>query len=254
MSQSLRSCPNAHRLLLRMPKAIRPSFSSVQMEALELALVPRTHKIDVRFLLPLMGKGAYFVLAAGPNRRRDQRARQERSPHAAFSNLKNAIDLNQSLRLSPHALRFPNAFRLLQRMPTEISATFTPEQLQAMENALIPRSHLIDIRLSLPMMGKGAYMVLAAGPDTRSHYKNIQNGNPFVMPTVVASVTLAALSIAGLVQLKGSALLQEEDPVFAKEAFHPTVVPFKKNRAECLESGRRWIDDQCIDEVHDPDF
>lgn len=254
MTQSLRSSPNAHRLLLRMPKAIRALFSSVQMEALEIALVPRTHKVDVRFLLPLMGKGAYFVLAAGPNRRSPERLERERSPNAAMSDLKSAINVNQSLRNTPNAFRMPNACRLLQRMPADVAQTFTMEQMQAIEAALIPRSHLIDVRLSLPLMGKGAYMVLAAGPDTRSHYKNIQNGNPFVMPTVVASVAVAAMSLAGLVQLKGSALLKEEDPVFAEEKFHPTVVPFKKNRAECLESGRQWIDDQCIDKIHDPDF
>ncbi|MEM6452037.1 MAG: hypothetical protein AAF703_17205 [Cyanobacteria bacterium P01_D01_bin.105] len=248
MSQFLRHYPNAYRLLLRMPKDIRFAFSPAQMESIELALVPRTHKVDVRFLLPLLGKGAYFVLSAGPNRRGQSRLDDGRSANAVLGELKNVIDMNQAFRNSP------NAYRMLQRIPKEVITTFTPAQIQAMEAALVPRSHLIDIRLSLPLMGKGAYMVLAAGPNTRSHYNNIQNGNPFVMPTVFASVTVAALSIAGLVQLKGSNLLKEEDPVFTQEKFHPTVVPFKKNRAECLESGRRWVDNECIDQVHDPTF
>ena len=231
-----------------MPEAIRSAFSPAQMESIELALVPRTHKVDLRFLLPLMGKGAYFVLAAGPNRRGAARTAGERTPHAALAALKGAIGANQMFRDSP------NACRMLQRVPPELITTFTAEQIRAIETALIPRSHLIDVRMSLPFVGEGAYMILAAGPDTRSHYKDIQNGNPFVMPTVFASVTVAALSLTGLVHLKGSALLQAEDPVFADDKFHPTVVPFKKNRNECLESGREWIDNQCIDKVHDPDF
>lgn len=245
MIQPFRNHPNAHRLLLRMPVADRSVFSQTQIEALELALVPRTHKVDVRFLLPMVGKGAYFVLAAGPNRRL---APRQGEGQATFSEKEGAMYDN------PAFSKYPNAYRVLRRMPSLVAATFTPAQILAIESALIPRSHLIDIRLSLPMLGQGAYMVLAAGPDTRSHYKNIQNGNPFVMPTVFASVAVAALSIVGLVQLKGSALLAEEDPVFAKEKFHPTVVPFKKNRNECLESGRQWIDNQCIDKVHDPEF
>ena len=268
MSQSLRSYPNAQRLLLRMPEAIRAQFSLAQLEAIELALVPRTHRIDIRFLLPLMGKGAYFVLAAGPNRRSTKRSSTPRSPNAALNELQGAIGRSYAHRTPNQAMsalrgvidmsqafhNSPNAYRMFQRIPKSVAMTFTPQQVQAIETALIPRSHLIDVRLSLPLMGKGAYLVLAAGPDTRSHYKDIQNSNPFVMPTVFASVVMAALSIGGLVQLRGSALLQEEDPVFANEEFHPTVVPFKTNRADCLESGRQWIDNQCIDETHDPDF
>ncbi len=149
----------------------------------------------------------------------------------------------------------PNAHRMLQRMPAEISATFSAGQVQAIEAALVPRTHVIDVRLSLPFLGKGAYLVFAAGPNKRAHYRNLQNGNPFVMPAVLASAFVGAISIFGLVQLNGSALLQEPDPVFAQgEEFHPTIVPFKKNRQECEESGRQWTDEKCIDTVHDPDF
>lgn len=245
MSQPLRNTPNAHRLLLRMPVAVRSTFSAAQIEAIELALVPRTHKVDVRFLLPMLGKGAYCVLAAGPNRRS---AMRQGEGQAAFSSREGAMEANPAFARTPHA------YRMLRRISGAIATTFTHEQIAAIETALIPRKHLIDVRIPLPLMGKGAYVIIAAGPNKRSHYKDIQNGNPFVMPTVVASVTVAALSLAGLVQLRGSALLKEEDPVFANEKFHPTVVPFKKNRNECLESGRQWIDNQCIDKVHDPDF
>lgn len=218
---------------------------------MEEALVPRTHTVDVRLLLPLLGKGAYLVLAAGPNRRTLQRSGQLRpqAPSNVPDVLADVIEMSQSFQGSP------NAYRMLQRMPRTISTTFSVLQIQAIENALIPRSHVINLRLSLPFLGKGAYFVLAAGPNKRSHYRNLQNSNPFVMPAVFTSVVIGAASIVGLVALKGSALLEQPDPVFAQgEDFHPTVVPFKKNRQECEESGRKWTNDQCIDSVHDPVF
>ena len=252
MSQSLRENPNAHRLLMRMPKALQATFSPPQIEAIEDALVPRTHAVDIRLLLPLCGKGAYLVLAAGANRRTSSRAEnrmQSQSPAAVPAVLARITNIRQSFRYSP------NAYRLLQRMSTEVSVTFSAAQIQAIESALVPRAHVIDMRLSLPFFGRGAYLVMAAGPNRRAHYRNLQNRHPLVVPAVCASVAVGAAVIFGLVQLNGSTLLLPPDPVFSTgAAFYPTVVPFKKNRQECEQSARQWIDDQCIDTTHDPNF
>ncbi len=252
MSQPLRKNPNAHRMLMRMSKALQATFSPSQIEAIENALIPCTHTVDIRWLLPLCGRGAYLVLAAGPNRRARSRAKNslhDQKPSAVPAALSSVITMSQSFRNSP------NAYRMLQRMPTEVSTTFSAVQIQAIESALVPRSHVIDLRLSLPWLGKGAYLVLAAGPNRRSHYKNLQNRNLLVMPAVCASVVVGAAAIFGLVQLSGSNLLATPDPIFSTDtAFYPTVVPFKKNRQECEQSARQWIDDQCIDTIHDPTF
>ncbi len=253
MSQPLRKNPNAHRMLIRMSEELQNTFSPTQIQAIENALIPRTHVVDVRLLLPLLGKGAYLVLAAGPNRRTASRNHQSewqnQAPGAVPGVLADVIAMSQFSRNTP------NAYRMLQRMPKEISITFSAIQIQAMESALIPRSHAIDVRLSLPCLGKGAYLVFAAGPNKRKHYRDLQNRNPFVMPAVCASVMVSAAVIVGLVQIKGSNLLAEANPVFDNGPnFHPTVVPFKKNIEECEESGRRWVNHQCIDTVHDPAF
>jgi len=230
------------------------TFTPPQIQAIEIALVPRTHVVDVRFALPLLGKGAYFVFLAGPNRRMSDRTQPEdklpmRDPSIVQTALANAINTSHAMRSNP------NAYRMLKRMPQEISASFSPTQIRAIEAALVPRSHIVDVRLSLPFLGKGAYLVFAAGPNRRSHYNNLQNGNPFVMPAVIASVLVGATSILGLVYLRGSELLKEPDPVFAQgDDFHPTVVPFKKTKEQCEESDRQWIDNQCIDTIHDPTF
>ncbi|MEL6551924.1 MAG: hypothetical protein AAFQ63_00485 [Cyanobacteria bacterium J06621_11] len=247
MNRPRRNTPNARRMLQRMSVNLSESFTLEQVQALEEALVPRTHQIDVRFLVPLLGKGAYFVLVGGPNKRQQPRTNSDHiNSSSAFSN---------SIALTQNCRNCPNAYRVLSRIPEPIVSTFKPHQIKAMEAALVPRRHIVDIRLALPFLGKGAYLVFAAGPNRRAHYRNLQNRNPFVMPAVIASVVLGATAILGLVQLRGSALLAEPDPVFqSEEAFHPTAVPFKKNRGECEESGRQWIDDQCIDKIHDPVF
>ncbi|MEM6598076.1 MAG: hypothetical protein AAF635_07895 [Cyanobacteria bacterium P01_C01_bin.69] len=242
MSHSSRNHPNARRMLQRMPKEISQSFTLEQTQAIEDALVPRTHKIDLRCLIPLLGQGAYFVLAAGPNRRDTPRVQPLENDEASDA-------ISQMCRTTP------NTYYLLSRMPAALKTTFSWPQIKAIESALVPRRHLIDLRLSLPFLGKGAYLVLAAGPNKRSHYRNLQNRNPLVVPAVITSGIAGAAALLGLVYLKGSTLLAKPDPVFAKdEAFHPTAVPFKKNRGECEESGRQWIDDQCIDKTHDPVF
>lgn len=254
MSPLFRNSPNAYRMLQRMHPEISATFSAIQIQAIEIALVPRTHVIDIRVALPLLGKGAYLVFLAGPNKRTGDRTQPEkklsmRDPSTVPTALANAINASHAIRSNP------NAHRVLKRMPQEISASFNPTQIRAIEAALIPRSHVVDIRLSLPFLGKGAYLVFAAGPNRRAHYNNLQNGNPFVMPAVAASILVGAMSILGLVYLKGSKLLEEPDPVFAQgEEFHPTVVPFKKTKEQCEESDRQWINNQCIDTIHDPTF
>ena len=245
--------PNAHRMLARMPLEHQSLFTEVQVAAIENAIAPRTHKLDLRLSLPLLGKGAYFVFMGGPNRRQSDRTRAEQLKQQPIADVQSA--LTKAASISGTLQHSPTVRRLLQRVPNKIIATFEPAQIRAMEKALVPRSHLVDIRLSLPLFGKGAYLVFSAGPNRRSHYRDLQNGNPFVMPAVFASVIVGAGSIFGLVHLKGSSILAAPDPVFDQGPdFHQTVVPFKKNQRECMESGRQWINNECIDDIHDPTF
>ncbi|MGB3768071.1 MAG: hypothetical protein WA947_16050 [Phormidesmis sp.] len=249
--------PNARRMLLRMPVAHQELFTLTQVEAIEEALTPRTHKLDLRMGLPLLGKGAYFVFMGGPNYRKKnrQKNRQENRKLPQSSPAEMHFALSSSVAVGTTLQRSPTVCRLLQRLPNHIMATFQPVQIQAMEAALVPRRHLIDMRLSLPLFGRDAYLVFAAGPNRRGHYRDLQNGNPFIMPAVFASVIVGAGSILGLVQLKTSEVFAEPDPVFDQgPAFYETKVPFKKTQRECLESGREWIESKCIDQIHDPSF
>ncbi len=56
---------------------------------------------------------------------------------------------------------------LLKRLPRDVAATFTTEQLAALERAVAPSRHAVDIRLSLPFLGRRRYVVLLAGRERR---------------------------------------------------------------------------------------
>lgn len=249
MTPLFRKNPNAYRMLQRMPGAIQKTFTLSQIQALEEALVPRSHALDLRGSLPWLGKGSYFVLLAGPNLRCQPRSSIAAEPSEINQILGSVISVSQACK------NLPNAYRLLLRMPKDIGVTFSTAQIKALEGALVPRDHLVSLKLSLPFLGRGAYFVFAAGPDRRARYRNLQNRNPYVFPAVCASTLLGATIVLGLLQLNGTPLLAKPDPEFAPdEDFYPTVVPFKKTRQDCEESHRQWIDDQCIDTLHDPSF
>ncbi|MGB3292334.1 MAG: hypothetical protein WBB01_04970 [Phormidesmis sp.] len=245
MIQLFRPSPNAGFMLQRMPENVRVTFTPHQIQAVESALIVRPHAVDMRLTIPFFGRGAYVVIIAGGERRRIARGSRQQSAAQGGS---------------AHAIRqlsetFPHASRLLGKMPEELAASFTPLQISAMDSVLIPRTHTIDLRLSLPIFGQEFYAACLAGRNRRTYYRDLQNRNSFVMPMACASVAISAIAIFTLVHLKDSALLTEPDPlVSAESTFYPTVVPFKKNREECERSDRQWIDDQCIDTVHDPAF
>ena len=56
---------------------------------------------------------------------------------------------------------------LLKRVPRDIAESFSNEQLAALERAVAPARHPIDIRLSLPFPNGRRYVVLLAGREKR---------------------------------------------------------------------------------------
>lgn len=69
--------------------------------------------------------------------------------------------------------KFPShpAFeRLLARMPVQVRATLTTEQLMALSLASVPAiaPHIVDYRVSIPFLGKRFYLTVLAGRERRS--------------------------------------------------------------------------------------
>ena len=66
-----------NRLLQMMPPAVAASFTPIQREALQQALVAnawRRHPLDIRLTLPLLVKRLYVVLLVGEERRSRKRS------------------------------------------------------------------------------------------------------------------------------------------------------------------------------------
>ncbi|MGO1119433.1 hypothetical protein ACTL6U_12035 [Rhodovibrionaceae bacterium A322] len=72
---------------------VRSSLSENQVEGIRDAYKRtawRSHPVDIRLSVPFFGRGFYFTLVAGPERRSSARVRQERSKHP-LATLNNAF-------------------------------------------------------------------------------------------------------------------------------------------------------------------
>lgn len=92
---------------------------------------------------------------------------------------------------------------LFKRMPRDVAATFTTEQLAALDRALAPSRHAVDIRLSLPSPGGRRYVVLLAGRERRPHARlaTYRRSHPLrTLSNIVLFAVLSALLALALVQ------------------------------------------------------
>lgn len=148
-----------------------------------------------------------------------------------------------------------NSDSLLARMAPEIAATFSPTQVQALQAALTPRRHTVNIRLSLPLGLTRIYLVLLAGTEVRSVARRRQEAaqHPLWTPTnmlvMVGTMGMGILALLAMVQITTVDLSAVFNPKAA-----PAGVPFKADRTSCEESGRTWQGDDCLDFGHDPTF
>ncbi len=102
---------------------------------------------------------------------------------------------------------------------------------------------------------RGIYFALLAGLNRRDHYRHLKNQHRLLVPLVLTVITVGVGTILTLVHFKSSQLLTESNSVFDQgQDFYPAAVPFKRNRQACEASNRKWIEDQCIDTVHNPGF
>lgn len=144
---------------------------------------------------------------------------------------------------------------LLARMAPEMAATFSPAQVQALQVALTPRRHAVNLRLSLPLGITRVYLVLLAGTEVRSVARRRQEAaqHPLWTPTnmlvIASTMGMGILALLAMVQITSVDL----GAVFSPKAA-PAGIPFKADRTSCEESGRTWQDGTCLDFGHDPTF
>lgn len=57
----------------------------------------------------------------------------------------------------------------IRRIPAPVRASFTPEQVSAVSNAVVPSGrHPVDLRLTLPLPGRPVFVSIVAGREQRS--------------------------------------------------------------------------------------
>jgi hypothetical protein len=96
----------------------------------------------------------------------------------------------------------------LRKLPADIRDSLTPAQAEAISRVAqgsIQRKHPIDLRLSLPLFGSRAYMVLLMGKEKRSSARRSLDHqlrpNDRVSQFVVAGLAVAAFSLAAFIGL-----------------------------------------------------
>jgi hypothetical protein len=146
--------------------------------------------------------------------------------------------------------KLPDSERLFERMAPQLAASFSPAQRQALQEALTPRSHTVELRFIAPFWPK-FYLVILAGADTRDRPRSWpgQIWKPLNFVVVVGGILTGLLTLLGMMQfpkLSQSSLMHWQAA--------PAGIPFKADRSSCEQSGRIWQDNTCIDYDHNPTF
>lgn len=144
---------------------------------------------------------------------------------------------------------------VLARMAPEVAVTFTPAQREALQVALTPRQHRVNLRLSIPLGLTRIYVVLLAGTETRSPQRRRLEAaqhpvwTPLNVLVIGSAIGTCIVLLLAALQLTTTDLSQLFNPGAA-----PAGIPFKADRSSCEESGRTWQDGTCLDFGHDPTF
>ncbi|NEP16748.1 MAG: hypothetical protein F6J97_07560 [Leptolyngbya sp. SIO4C1] len=150
------------------------------------------------------------------------------------------------------------AKRIIEQLPSNVRATFTPIQMAALYETLSNSQtrHLVDIRFLVPVFSRRFYFVCLIGRDRRPRQR------VSLRQAVLARLILLAVALAGCGAVFGLSQLyrmttpsiRNQPVVDQGKSFHPATLPFKRNQEACETDGRQWEDGQCVDYEHDPSF
>ena len=152
---------------------------------------------------------------------------------------------------------------VLEQLTVEERYSFSENQIEALHRSALSlpkRSHAINVRWSIPLPGKGIYLVFFAGRERRSRKRLLTDGEFQVLPRLLLILVslLGCATIAGLAYGQRILALSKQRSVYnvnnSSDEIYPTVVPFKYDREQCETSLREWKDGQCIDHEHDHTF
>jgi hypothetical protein len=149
----------------------------------------------------------------------------------------------------------PSVFdRLFAHLTSAEKATFTPEQVDALQAAstqLTWKRHAVDIRISIPVPAhSGIYLVILAGSEQRSTHRIRAQRRFFwqLIGLIGGTAMLASLGCLGIIKLLPQ-ISAARDTVP-----HPTILPWIETKTDCVGEGKVWQDGECWDIQHDPMF
>jgi hypothetical protein len=138
--------------------------------------------------------------------------------------------------------------RIFSHLPGQSIQTFTPAQRKAIQSAvskLETTRHPIDIRFTVPLFGKGFYVVTLIGLERRSP-KRLRTGNPsYIFKSLIYAslvVSVVALVLVGFIWV-----VKQVTTNPSSETSYPTAIPGIDNEAECKNTRRSWRENQCWD-------
>ena len=150
--------------------------------------------------------------------------------------------------------------RFLKSLPPDVVASFNSNQLKAMSSAMRQdtRRHPVDLRVSVPFFWKKFYLVLLMGTERRTAERLKADRQTYPVWTAGnASLMLGLIGLGLLLSLGFSQLKVVANMLLTPEQIRessPVAIPFIENEADCVESGRSWENDECIDYGHDRHF
>jgi hypothetical protein len=147
--------------------------------------------------------------------------------------------------------------RLFEHISPEVAATFTPTQLEALNQAsyqLSWKAHAVDIRLSIPFPRR-LYCVVLAGQERRSPQRlQLERHKRSVWKPANVAVVAIALSVVVLSSVGIQTILLPSIAAISHSQSHPTAIPWLQTKAACQNTGRVWRDGVCWDQEHDSSF
>ncbi len=159
--------------------------------------------------------------------------------------------LSQQKTSLPATVPYDLAYRILNRIPPEYRQSFTPEQVAALQTALVENRQKPLFRLTL-----GSFCLsLVEKRSPGSHRK--QRSQSMLAPILCMMVSIVGVGcVAGLLKFRyeHQSANSVVSPQAQEQSFYPTVLPFRKDQASCEKNGAVWIDQECVDYAHDPTF
>ncbi|GAB4380510.1 MAG: hypothetical protein Kow00121_36910 [Elainellaceae cyanobacterium] len=147
--------------------------------------------------------------------------------------------------------------QITNSIPPEIAATFTPQQLEGLQQACRQvawrNQHAIDIRFSIPIPKQGVYVVFLAGRERRSPQR-LRSQQASYSRKILVEIACSALLLSGIAAITVFKVILPMTQFVQETSAHPTGIPWLQDETACQDTGRNWQNGECWDQEHDPNF